>query len=122
MVTNVSSFGRSGLYDWIMQRITAVILAAYTLLLIGTFIVNPDLDYQQWRELFSSFAMKFFTLLAILSICAHGWIGLWTVSTDYLTPAMMGSKATILRFLFQMVCALFTLLYLAWGVQILWGA
>jgi succinate dehydrogenase / fumarate reductase membrane anchor subunit len=122
MVTNISSFGRSGLYDWVMQRITAVILAAYTLFLIGTFIFSPDLDYQQWRELFSSLAMKFFTLLAILSICAHGWIGMWTVSTDYLTPTMVGSKATVLRFLFQMVCALFTLLYLAWGVQILWGA
>jgi succinate dehydrogenase / fumarate reductase membrane anchor subunit len=122
MVTNVSSFGRSGLYDWVMQRITAVILGAYTLCMLGTFIFNPDLDYAQWRDLFASFPMKFFTLLAILSICAHGWIGMWTVSTDYLTPTMVGRNATVLRLLFQILCALFTLLYLVWGVQILWGS
>ena len=29
MVTAVTSMGRSGLYDWMMQRVTAVILLAY---------------------------------------------------------------------------------------------
>lgn len=121
MVTNVSSFGRSGVYDWVIQRLTAVILAAYTLCLLGTFMLNPSMDYAQWRELFENSAMRFFTLLALMSICAHGWVGMWTISTDYLTSTMLGSKATVVRFLFQVFCVLLTLLYLAWGIQILWG-
>ena len=31
MVTTVTSMGRSGLYDWLMQRVSAVILLAYFL-------------------------------------------------------------------------------------------
>lgn len=121
MVTSISSFGRSGLYDWVMQRITAVILATYTFYLFGTFLIHPDLDYQQWRGLFETFPMRIFTLLTVLSLCAHGWIGMWTIATDYLTPTMVGNHATVIRFMFQVVCALLVLIYLVWTVQIMWG-
>ncbi|MBL4821407.1 MAG: succinate dehydrogenase, hydrophobic membrane anchor protein [Gammaproteobacteria bacterium] len=121
MVTNVSSFGRSGLYDWIIQRLTAVVLASYTFFLLGIFILNPDLDYEQWHGIFSSFGMRFYTLLAMLSVCAHAWVGMWTISTDYLTDDMLGSKAVAVRFVFQVVCALVFLAYLVWAIQILWG-
>ena len=39
MVTSVTSMGRSGLYDWLMQRVTAVILLAY-FLYIGCVLVS----------------------------------------------------------------------------------
>ena len=121
MVTNASSFGRSGVYDWVIQRVSAVILAAYTFCMLGTFIMNPDMDYEQWRALFANFAMRIFSLLALLSLCAHAWIGMWTISTDYLTGAMLGAKATVIRFLFQTGCVLLWFVYLVWGIQILWG-
>ena len=121
MVTNVSSFGRSGLYDWIVQRATAVILAAYTLCIIGTLIIHPNLNYQQWSDVFANTGMRVFSLLALVSICAHAWVGLWTISTDYLTTGMIGPKATIVRVVFQTGCALITFVYLVWGIQILWG-
>lgn len=121
MVTSVSNLGRSGLYDWVIQRLTAVILAGYTIYLLLVFATNPDLDYQRWLAIFATFPMRFFTLLAILSLCAHGWIGMWTISTDYLTQDMLGKQATLVRFLIQTLCALITLAYLVWGVQVLWG-
>lgn len=121
MVGNVSSFGRSGLYDWVVQRITAVILAAYTLCILGTLLFNPDMDHAQWSGVFASFRMKFFTLLALLSLVAHGWIGMWTISTDYLTSRMLGAKATVIRIIFQLACILIALIYLVWGIEILWG-
>ena len=122
MVTNVSSFGRSGVFDWVVQRLTAAVLAAYTLYLAAFLVMNPDLDYQQWQALFSSFGMRFFSLVTLLSIVAHGWIGMWAISTDYLTTRLMGPKATVLRILFQIGCILLTLLYLVWGIEILWGS
>jgi succinate dehydrogenase / fumarate reductase membrane anchor subunit len=122
MVTNVSSFGRSGLFDWVIQRLTALILASYAMYLFALLLFHPDLDYQQWQAMFSSFRMRFFSLVALLSILAHGWIGMWTISTDYLTPRLMGSKATLIRIVFQLGCVLLTLLYLVWGVEILWGS
>ena len=29
MITNVTSYGRSGLSDWLLQRTTAIVMAAY---------------------------------------------------------------------------------------------
>ena len=49
MVTNVTNFSRSGLYDWMAQRVSAVVLAAYFLFLLGYLIANPDLEYAQWH-------------------------------------------------------------------------
>ncbi|MCB1671321.1 MAG: succinate dehydrogenase, hydrophobic membrane anchor protein [Gammaproteobacteria bacterium] len=121
MVTNVSSFGRSGLFDWVVQRVSAVILASYTLCILSTLLLNPDMTYPEWQLVFDSFSMRFFTLLTLLAILAHGWIGMWTISTDYLTTRMMGGKGTVLRIGFQLLCIGLTLLYLVWGIDILWG-
>ncbi|MDT8428846.1 MAG: succinate dehydrogenase, hydrophobic membrane anchor protein [Pseudomonadales bacterium] len=121
MVTNVTSFGRSGLYDWLIQRISAVILAVYFLGLLAYILANPELSHAQWKELFTAPWMRIVSLLALLSLCAHAWIGMWTISTDYLTKAMIGSKATFLRFLFQAACMVLLFIYLIWGIQILWG-
>lgn len=114
MVTNVTSLGRSGLYDWMMQRVTAVILAVYTLFILGFLVLNPDLTYAGWKELFESTCVRIFSLLAILSLAIHGWVGLWTISTDYIKP-------TGIRFVFQAVCALVTFIYVVWTAEILWG-
>lgn len=121
MVTNVTSFGRSGLYDWLIQRITAVVLAVYFVCLLGYLILNPDLDYQQWQGLFNATWMRIASLMALMALCAHAWIGMWTISTDYLTSDMLGGKATVVRFFFQAACVVLMFIYLVWGIQILWG-
>ncbi len=114
MVTSITNFGRSGLYDWMMQRVTAVVLMTYTVFMLAYLLFNPDLDYNQWQSLFDSTFMKIYTLLAVLSMVAHAWIGMWSVSTDYIKP-------TAIRFLFQSVCGLLAFIYVVWGIQILWG-
>ena len=114
MVASVTSFGRSGLYDWMIQRVSAVVLAAYTIFIIGYLFLNTDLTYTQWNSLFEQTSVRIFTLMALLSFGAHAWIGLWTISTDYI-------KATVFRFLFQALSGLVMFVYVVWGVQILWG-
>ncbi len=114
MVTSVTNLGRSGLYDWVVQRVTAVILALYTLFLLGFVIASPDMQYGQWQGLFACIWMKVFSLAALISMCAHAWVGMWTISTDYL-------KAAAIRFAFQLVCAGFLFVYLVWGIDILWS-
>lgn len=121
MVTNVTSFGRSGLSDWLVQRVTAIVMAAYTVFLVCYLALNPDMDYGQWKSLHQCLPMKLFSLAAILSIAAHAWIGLWAVLTDYVTVRMMGAKATPLRILLQLGMITVTLAYVVWAVDILWG-
>ena len=121
MVTAVTNLGRSGLYDWLMQRVSAIILAAYTIFIISFLLSTPNLTYDVWAGLFSQFWMRVFSLLALLSIAIHGWIGLWTVATDYLTKQMLGSPALFLRLLVLGIYALVTVIYVIWGIEILWG-
>ncbi|MDR8014176.1 MULTISPECIES: succinate dehydrogenase, hydrophobic membrane anchor protein [Pseudomonadaceae] len=121
MVTNVTNFSRSGLYDWMAQRVSAVVLAAYTLFLLGYVICNPGMGYAEWHGLFSHTAMRIFSLLALVALSVHAWVGMWTISTDYLTPMALGKSATVVRFLFQAVCGIAMFAMFVWGVQILWG-
>lgn len=121
MVTAVTSFGRSGLYDWLIQRVSAVVMAAYTFFITGFILTTPELTYDIWSSLFDQLWMRIFTLATLLSIAAHAWIGLWAVLTDYLTNRLMGAKATVLRLFAQLGLGLVTLTYMVWGIEILWG-
>jgi len=114
MVTSITSFGRSGLYDWMIQRVSAAVLAVYTIFMLGYLAFGAELTYEAWSSLFEGTAMRIFTLLALLSFAAHVWIGMWSVSTDYIKPTGM-------RFIFQSVSGLLTFVYVVWGIQILWG-
>ncbi|WP_339339311.1 succinate dehydrogenase, hydrophobic membrane anchor protein [uncultured Oceanicoccus sp.] len=128
MVTSVTNFGRSGLSDWLMQRVTGVILLAYTILIVAVLLVCSP-DYTEWKALFATTWMKTFTLAAILSVASHAWIGLWSVSTDYLVKHVLtiklgpaiGAQANLLRWLFQAASAVVLFTYVVWGIQILWG-
>lgn len=121
MVTNVTNLSRSGLYDWMAQRVSAVVLAAYTLFLLGYVLFNPGMTYLEWHGLFSNNPMRIFSLLALVALGAHAWVGMWTISTDYLTPMALGKWATAVRFLFQAACGIAMFAFFVWGVQILWG-
>lgn len=121
MVTAVTSFGRSGLYDWVIQRVSAVVLAAYTIFLVAFILLTPEMGYEQWKDLYSQLWMRVFSLMALISMVAHAWIGLWAVLTDYLTTRLMGTKGTVLRVLAQMVLGVVALTYTVWGIEILWG-
>ena len=121
MVTSVTSFGRSGLYDWLIQRVGAVVMAAYVIFLAVYIALNPDLTYEQWNALFGQLWVRVFSFVTLLSFISHAWIGLWAVLTDYLTERMMGSKATVLRIFAQMLLGGVAITYLVWGIEILWG-
>ncbi|WP_020412677.1 MULTISPECIES: succinate dehydrogenase, hydrophobic membrane anchor protein [Microbulbifer] len=121
VVRTVTSFGRSGTFDWLYQRVTAVILLAYVLFIVGFIFFTKDFGYQAWSELFAQRWMRVFSLVALLSTIIHAWIGLWSVVTDYITNRMMGGKATVLRLFVEVVLAAVAVLYTVWGIEILWG-
>ena len=121
MVTNVLSLGRSGLYDWVIQRVSAVIVLLYVLCHTASVLGSPDITYAQWRDLFANTTMRIFSLVTLAALCAHAWVGIWTIATDYLTTRMLGAKATAIRFIFLMICLGATMVYLIWGIMILWS-
>ena len=121
MVTAVTNLGRSGLYDWLVQRISGVILLAYFTCL-GVFIgTNSGMDYATWRGFFDHTALRVLGTAAVLSLAAHAWIGLWCVLTDYVTTRLLGPKANLLRGVLSALCGIAVFTYAVWGLQIVWG-
>ena len=121
MVTNVTNFSRSGLYDWMAQRVSAVIIAAYFFFVIGFLVAHPGVTFADWHALFSKNWMRIFSLLTLVALGVHAWVGMWTITTDYLTPMALGKWATGVRFLAQAFCGVVMFVLFVWGIQILWG-
>jgi succinate dehydrogenase / fumarate reductase membrane anchor subunit len=121
MVTSATSLGRNGLSDWLIQRVTAVLLGLYTLGMLGFFLVVPEPGYATWSGLMGSLPMQIVNTLVLGSIAAHGWVGLWTVATDYLTTRKMGGAGTAVRLVVEVLIALALLVYVIWGLVMIWG-
>ena len=120
-IKSATSLTRSGVSDWIIQRLSAVILAIYSIYLVGFLAFGPG-GYDAWVELFSCPIMKVATILALLALGAHVWVGLWTISTDYLNERQMGRAGTISRWVFQGVSALVLFGSITWAFLVLLGA
>jgi succinate dehydrogenase / fumarate reductase, membrane anchor subunit len=114
MVTNVTSLTGNGLKDWLIQRVSAVYLAVFTLFVLCYLLTHPSLDYADWHALFACQSMKVASIVALFALSLHAWIGIWTVTTDYF-------KCTIFRISVQMVVVLWLLSQFVWGLMILWG-
>lgn len=114
MVGHVSSFGRNGVHDWILLRATAIIMTLYTLYMVGFFAFGPELTYQSWIAFWGQTSNKVFTMLALVCVLIHAWIGMWQVLTDYIKP-------TVLRMLMQFGVVALLFVYLLTGFFVLWG-
>ncbi len=114
MVDNILSLSTKGLRDWLIQRVTAVILAFYSFFILGYLILHPQLQYDEWQMLFSYTSVKVFSFLVIFSLLLHAWIGMWTVFTDYI-------KSWQLRLLLQVAVAILFFWCLIYGAVVLWG-
>lgn len=102
-----------GLRDWLAQRITAALMAIYTVIVAAVVVMNSPLTYGVWRDLFTQGWMRVATLLFAVSLAWHAWVGVRDILMDYI-------KADGLRLTLQVLTLLLLAVYVAWAVQILW--
>jgi succinate dehydrogenase / fumarate reductase, membrane anchor subunit len=95
MLTQITTLTRNGLKDWFIQRISALVLMGYLLLIFGYILGHHPLQYEDWSNLFHHSAMRIFTILALLSLLAHTWVGIWTVITDYVKAKWIRGVLTV---------------------------
>ncbi len=114
MVNRVVVGAHYGLRDWLVQRISAVVMVVYVLMLAGYMLMQDHLDYDTWTGMFSSLWMRTFSLLFLLSLFYHAWIGIRDIVMDYIKPAAV-------RLLIHTLVVLALVVYTIWSVQILWG-
>ena len=102
-----------GLFEWIAQRITAVIMAVYTVILLGWFFAAQDFSYEGWASIFASQWMKLATFVSLLSLFYHAWVGVRDIWMDYV-------KSTGLRLLLLALTVVWLLACAGYAAQILW--
>jgi succinate dehydrogenase / fumarate reductase membrane anchor subunit len=101
-----------GLRDWLAQRITALIIALYSLIAAGIVLINTPLTYVVWKDLFAQGWMRVATLLFAASLVWHTWVGVRDILMDYIKPD--GLRLTL-----QVLVLLVLAGYFGWAVQIL---
>ncbi len=114
MVNRIVTGAHYGLHDWLVQRVTAAVMGIFSLVVAVYLLMQPSFGYDTWVELFSGNVMRTFSLLFLLSVFYHAWIGVRDIVMDYVKPA--GIRLTI-----HVLVILALVLYLIWSVQILWG-
>jgi succinate dehydrogenase / fumarate reductase membrane anchor subunit len=107
-----------GIGDFLAQRITAVILAVYTVILFVGLLAMPAFTFENWRGLFSFhvFALPVGQVLATLAFVAlvyHAWIGVRDIWMDYVKPVGV-------RLLLHVLTILWLVGALAYFAQIIW--
>ncbi len=115
MVKSVLGVNHQGLTDWLVQRVSAIVMTVYSLGLISYLVMTQDIDYTRWHALFSHGWMKLATILFIVSLLFHAWVGMWTVFTDYIKPFVLRFILQVLLFL-SLVSFFFASLMILWGV------
>jgi succinate dehydrogenase / fumarate reductase membrane anchor subunit len=102
-----------GFRDWLAQRVTAVVMAIYTLILLVVFFSTGEFTYEAWAGVFAGQFMKVATLLALLSLFYHAWVGIRDLWMDYIKPNGVRLVLHVLTILYLLGCA-------AYAAQILW--
>lgn len=114
MVRRIVTGAHFGLRDWLIQRVTAVVMALYLLFVVSYLLWQPTFGYDVWTDLFSANPMRALTLLFLLSVFYHAWIGVRDIVMDYVKPPGI-------RLVIHTLVILALLLYAIWSMQILWG-
>ncbi|CAG1011245.1 succinate dehydrogenase / fumarate reductase, membrane anchor subunit [Rhizobiaceae bacterium] len=104
-----------GLRDWLVQRVTAVVMLLWTLVVLGAFLWNGGFDHASWKSLWASTAFRLVTFLFVASMLWHAWVGVRNIAMDYVKPVG-------LRLAVQSAAIAALVVYLGWTIQVLWGA
>ncbi len=104
-----------GFKDWLAQRVTAIIMIAYTLVLLISFLVASDFSYEGWAGLFAQQWFKMFTFVAFLALFYHAWVGMRDIWMDYIKPVSIRLALQVATIVWLVACA-------GWAAQILWRA
>ena len=113
MTNRIITGAHYGLRDWLAQRITAVIMAVYSLIFVFVLLTGNPINYGVWRDLFAQGWMRVATLLFMASLAWHAWVGVRDIIMDYVQPA--GLKLAL-----EVLVLLTIAAYVGWTIQILW--
>ncbi len=103
-----------GLRDWLAQRVTAALMALFTLLVLAQVIFTKGpIGYDRWAGIFSSQWMKVLTFVIIIAMLYHVWVGMRDIWMDYIKPVGVRLGLQVFTLVWLVGCA-------GWAIQVLW--
>jgi succinate dehydrogenase / fumarate reductase membrane anchor subunit len=103
-----------GLRDWLAQRITAALIALFTLIVLAQLLIGKgEIGYDKWAGLFTSQWMKSLTFAVIVALIYHVWIGMRDIWMDYIQPVGIRLALQVFTIVWLVACA-------GWAIQVLW--
>ncbi len=77
-----------GTFEYLAQRVTAIIMAVYTLVLLIGILTMSGFTYQGWHNLFTFTVVmmpigQILASLTMISLAWHAWIGVRDIWMDY---------------------------------------
>jgi len=79
----------SGLRTWLLQRLSAVYIAAFVIIFIGAWAGGGAVTYEVWRSWVARPFINIALILFILAIIMHAWVGVRDVIMDYISIVYM---------------------------------
>ena len=102
-----------GWRDWLVQRISAVVMALYTLLILTLLLWHGGLEYAAWKATFGNEPFRLATFVVMVSVLWHAWVGVRNIAMDYV-------KSVALRLTLQVLVIVLLVGYTGWTIQVLW--
>ena len=103
-----------GFKDWLAQRVTAVLMALFTIALLAqVLLTSGEIGYDKWSGIFAQQWMKFLTFTVIVSLLYHAWVGVRDIWMDYIKPVGLRLALQVFTLVWLVGCA-------GWAVQVLW--
>ena len=102
-----------GMRDWLSQRVTACLMAIFTLLLISQLLLPGEMGYDKWAGIFAGQWMKVLTFVVIVALALHAWVGVRDIVMDYVKPTGVKLVLHVFTLVWLLGCA-------GWAVQVLW--
>ena len=102
-----------GFRDWLSQRVTAALMALFTIVLLVQVLLPGPMGYGKWAGIFASQWMKVLTFVVIVSLAYHAWVGMRDVWMDYIQPVGVKLVVQVATIAWLVGCA-------GWAVQVLW--
>jgi len=103
-----------GLRDWLSQRVTAVLMALFTLVVLAQVIfTSGEIGYEVWAGIFAAQWMKVLTFVVIVALLYHVWVGVRDIWMDYVPSVALRLVLQVFSITWLVGCA-------GWAIQVLW--
>lgn len=104
-----------GLRDWLVQRVTAVIILAFAVALLAFLLMASEVSFNGWKALFGMTWVRVLFTVSALALLWHAWIGMRDIWMDYIKPVG-------LRVLMHTLSILWLAGSLVYMIKVVWGA